>query len=175
MKRKLMPSILLLFVLSLCSVKTFAETALQFNDRLVAITDSLSARGTAWGNKYGELSESKNYKELTPYRVGMQKFIDKKIAELKVTKGVGKGAPEFIKAMIEFLTFERQLTNSFVPFEKFNSSSSEDEMKKAMDDLTEATKKEDAMLKNVGAAQEAYAEKNDFAIAEPKGAEKNAE
>ncbi len=175
MKHRIIASCMLLFALVFGSVKTYAETPIDFNDRLVSITATLYEKGTAWGNKFKELSESKNYKELAPLRIDMQKFIDKKIAELRTTKGVGKGSQEFLKTMIEFLNFEKGFTQAFLPFEKLNSTTSDEELKKAMDKLTEASTQEEGALAKVTAAQQAYAEKNDFTIEEAAPPVKEAE
>ncbi len=80
-----------------------------------------------------------------------------------------KNSKELRMAMINFLTYEKTMvSNGFKPMELLPADASEEQVKAALDKMSELSKKEAGELEKVGAAQEAYAKANGFAIAAPK-------
>ena len=144
--------------------KANAQTPLEFNDNLVAITDSLYKKGQDWGEKFTAVRDSKEFYKLAPQRKALEKFIDTKIAEISVMKDIS-GSENLRKAMVKFLLFEKDMIQrGFMPIEKLNSSSTQEQIDAALEKLTSLTEEENEALGNVNREQEAYAKKNGFTI-----------
>ena len=149
---------------------TFSATAQDFdkaiamNDYFVSITDSLYSGGQQWGRQFNEAYQTKDFKLLVPARQKMEKFIDQKLALLGKMKD-SFGSENLRLTTMDFLAFEKKLiTEAFIPLEKLNKNSTQEEIKKAMNNLTETAAKETAELTRVNKAQEEFAEKNGFTI-----------
>ena len=156
-------------LLSLCLIAShfcFSQEAIEFNDKLVAVNDSLFAKGQAWGKKFTEVSKTKEFHKLSSARIELYNFINSKIAELKKTADVG-GSKEFREGMINFLLFEKELLEkAFVPLEKLNTNSTDAEIKAGITNLQKSAQDENTYLEAFRKVQAAYAEKNGFRIAE---------
>ncbi len=155
-----------LFLLFIASIPAIAQelTPIEFNDKLVGITDELYQKGTSWGTKFNEVYTSKDFASLRPYRESLETFIDGKIADVKSMKDV-KNSKDLRMAMISFLNFERKMaTDAFKPMDQLSSSASDEEIQKAYDNLQLLAKDEAAELDKVAAAQEAYGAANGFTI-----------
>jgi len=163
----------LVTIITFSSSVSFAQTPLEFNNKLAYILDSVYKMGTAWGTKFGELNgSSKNFGELKPYRVNIDNYINDEIKELNTTKDVS-GSENFRQTMISFLQFETELINkTFVPVEKLNASSDSTSVQKCFEYLIEESKKEGTYLDNVRSVQKEYAEKNNFEIQSAEGTNK---
>ena len=143
-------------------------TAIQFNDYLVSITDTLYMYGKEWGDQFNEANESKDFTSLSPVRIKIEEFAARKFLEVTTLKDV-KGSEKLRAAMLEFLAYEKLMINEhFAPIEKLNSSSTDDDVQKHLDALTTAGKAETTALKKVNEAQKDYAKKNGFTIEEDK-------
>lgn len=152
-------------VLSFCALQVMGQTPTEFNNKMIAATQGLATRGTKWGGKMAELSQgSKKFIELKPLRIDLEKYIDEEIAKLKVMKDV-KGSQKFREAIISYLQFEKKLIDeAFMPFEKLGPKATEEQIKKATDNLVALAEKEDDYLKKVNEAQKEYANKNNFKV-----------
>jgi len=157
------------FFILLISFSFFAAaqkpaTALEMNDHFTSITDSLYKRGIAWGKKFNEAYQTKNFSTLTEVRKQLELFIEKKRKEVLLLPDIG-GSEDLRLAMLDFLAFEAKMAKeAFIPLEKFNSSSSDAEIKKAIEALQEQSKGENLQIQKLTAAQQAYAKKNGFTI-----------
>ncbi len=161
-KLGLIPVLMLLFSGALLAQKP--KTALELNDQLVSITDSLYRKGQRWGEQFNRSYENKDFVKLAPYRKEVQNYIDQQLVAVGVLKDIG-GSEDFRAAMIKFLTFEKDMvTNHFIPMEKLNTKSTDEEIKAEVEKLTGAAEKEGDALGAVNKAQEAYAAKNGFSI-----------
>ncbi|PZF73307.1 LIC11966 family surface protein [Taibaiella soli] len=143
------------------------KTALDLNNRLASITDSLYSKGQDWGNKFVETTNTRDFASLKPYRENIQHYI---ASELKVVKGMKdiNGSENLRNVIIEFLNYEnKMIDNGFVPVEKLPQTASDDDVKKVINDLAEASKDEADLLKRVSEAQDSYAKKNGFTIEAP--------
>ena len=139
-------------------------TALQFNDYMVSITDTLYSYGTEWGQQFNVAFKSKDFTSLAPARIKLEEFTGKKLLEVTTMKDIG-GSENLRAAMLEFIVFEKQFTGEyFSTIEKFDSKSTDDEIQKALDNLAAGSKKEEVVLKKVREAQKDYAKKNGFTI-----------
>ena len=162
---------LLLLVLITISAKGMAQrfaTAIELNDYLVSTTDSLYKAGTDWGTTMADVHESKKYYLLVEPRKKIENFISRKLNEFNSMQDQF-GSEGLRKAMISFLYVEKgMIENSFKPFEKLNSSSSDTDIDAQIKALTKDSEKEDVELKKVNKAQAEFAEKNGFKIEETK-------
>lgn len=149
-----------------------AKTALQLNDQLASITDSLYARGQEWGSQFNTIMNgSKDFKPLAVYRMNIEKFIDRKLVEVRGMKDIA-GSGELREAMINFLQFEKHMIQiGFTPAEKLPANATEEQIQEVITKLTEESKNETSVLDKVREAQTAYAKKNGFAIESEKTAE----
>ena len=146
-------------------------TPIQFNDKLVAITDSLYVRGQDWGNHFNEAVKSKNFASLRPYRIDLERFVDQKIVAVRGMKDV-KNSRSLRLAMLEFLNFEKGMINkAFMPLESLSSEASSDQINAKIDKIREYSKQENVQLEKVNVAQEAYGRDNGFKIEESKPAD----
>lgn len=165
--KKLFSFIMFLAVLALGS-NVYAQknaSALAMNDKLASITDSLYERGQEWGSQFSTIMNgSKDFKSLAKYRLNIESFIDRKLAEVRTMKDVS-GSKELREAMIEFLQFEKHMIQAgFAPAEKLPANATEEQVTNVITKLTEESKNETAVLEKVRAAQQAYAQKNGFSI-----------
>jgi hypothetical protein len=139
-------------------------TALELNNYFASINDSLYAGGKAWGNKLNAVMESKAFDSLSPHRTKLLQFIIAKQQELKTMKDIG-GSEKFRLAMIDFLTFEeKMMKEAFAPLEKLNKTSTDEQIKTALESLMKLADNENAELKKVNVAQNEYAVKNGFTV-----------
>lgn len=143
-------------------------TAIDYNDKLAAITDSLYNMGVAWGTEFQEIySADKDFTRLGMHRKKILAFTTRKIAEVRNGPTAGKGAADLKNSMLQFLTFEKEMIEkAFVPMEQLNGNSSQTEIDEAIKNLTAEAAKEEAMLKAVNEAQEKFGALNNFSLEE---------
>ncbi len=154
----------ILFAL-LGAVTAIAQTPKEFNNKLVSITKVLGEKGTEWGTKMAQISlGSKNFIELKPLRVEIEKYIDKQVAILQQTKDV-KGSKNFRESVITYLQFEKTLIGKgFTPFESYNKKTTEAKVEEGTNNINKLAEKEGTYLKQMENAQKEYAKMNNFTI-----------
>ncbi len=163
-------------VVALCLSQLFVagqkqfKTAIDLNDYLASITDTLYNDGVKWGEAFSKANANKNFSTLSVPRKKLESFIQRKQLEVLLMKDIN-GSENLRLSMLEFLFFEAKMAaEAFLPLEKLNSQSTDDEIKRAITSLTDMAKEENKYLEKVVAAQEAYGKKNGFTIeAEKKG------
>ncbi|MBN8675459.1 MAG: hypothetical protein J0L56_15120 [Chitinophagales bacterium] len=167
-----MKSFLRLFVLfaflSACSVAGAQKitTAIQLNDYLAGITDSLFIGGKEWGTAFAKANENGTYSTIATHRIRLSRFIDNKRIEVVTMKDIN-GSGKLRLAMLDFLSFEaRMIREAFQPFEKFTSSTPSEDIQKAIVSLQNKSAEEGTYLDEVRAAQIEYGKKNGFTIQE---------
>lgn len=149
---------------TLFAVAQKPKTALELNDYFVTITDSLYFHGKEWGSQFSKARKSQDFASLTPSRKKIELYASGKFQELVVMKDIG-GSEKLRAAVLEFLAFEKKLIKDFfIPFEKFDKTTSDEAIQKAIDALVEASKDESAALKSVNDEQIAFGKKNGFEI-----------
>ncbi|MBL7765887.1 MAG: hypothetical protein JNJ58_07335 [Chitinophagaceae bacterium] len=164
MKTTFLSALLCLSMLLSVSVKAQSLSPIQFSDHLTAIVDSLYASGKQWGTSFNEAYKTKDYASLTPYRANMEKYILACIVELKAMKDV-KNSRDLRMAVLDLLYIEQKLVvHGLKPLEAFNSQSSAEEVKAAMDKISKDVEVESREIQKVSAAQIAYAKANGFRI-----------
>ena len=147
------------------SQKTF-KSAVEFNDYIASINDTLYRGGQEWGRKLNTVIKSKSFDSLGTYRMNMESFITRKKLELKSLPDF-KGSKEFVDVMITFLTYEaRLMREGFAPLEDLNEKSTKEEIDAALKKLISLSGEEKALLATVTAAQQKYAASNGFTIEE---------
>ncbi len=145
------------------TAQTFAS-AIDLNDYFVSITDTLYKGGQEWGNQMSKAAKTKDFSSVTPARKKMELFIDRKLASLDKMKDQF-GSEKLRLATRDFLVYEKRLVlEGFIPLEKLNKNSTDEDLKKAFASLTAAAEKETAEIQKVNQAQEEFAEKNGFSI-----------
>ena len=101
---------------------------------------------------------------MTANRKKLEQFIGVKYDELRTMRDVFE-CTKFRLAMLDFLAFEeKMIKEAFLPFEKLNSSSSQDEIKKAINSLVTLSEQENSYLAKVHTAQNEFATKNGFIL-----------
>lgn len=150
-------------------------TPIEFSDRMSDITDSLYARGVAWGRHFNEAYKSKNFSSLKPYRVAVETFIVSSLSNVRSMLDVNDSKP-LRMAMIEFLEFEQKMViDGFTPMEKIKADATDEEVVAAYKKLEGLASVEGDALKKVSTAQEAYAAANGFRIESEAEAEERKE
>jgi len=156
--------ILLVLLLSVSTHASAQNEALALNDKLTNITDSLYAKGQHWGGKFAEVSTTKKFKELIPYRKDLQRFIDASIARVKVMKDVGS-SKELRTAIMHFLNYEKlMVSKGFLPLEKLNAKSTDKQINDGLNKLKGLAGDENKELAKVADAQKRYADASGFKI-----------
>ena len=141
-------------------------TALELNNIMADITDSLFMGGSEWGKAFRDAKKSGRYDLIKPYRVRMENFINRKIEYVLTLKDINNSKPLRL-AVIEFLSYEKRLLQeAFIPFESLKPSISKEEVQKLIDNLSTLAAREKDMLAKVSEAQELYGVENGFAIEE---------
>lgn len=139
-------------------------TALELNDAMADITDSLYQAGSEWGKAFGDAYKTGRYDLIKPYRVRLENFINQKLEYVVTMKDINN-SKSLRLAVIEFLSYEKRLLQeAFLPFERLKSSVTKEEVQKLIDNLTTLAAKEKDMLAKVSEAQELYGAENGFAI-----------
>ena len=154
----------ILFAAALSANAQKPTTALELNNYFASINDSLYAGGREWGTKLNTVVFSKGFDSLAPLRIKLDNFIERKTSELKAMKDI-KGSDKFRLAMLDFLAFEsKMMKEAFAPIEKLSKTSTQDQIKTAINNLMELAAQEDSHLVKVNEAQDEYAAKNGFTI-----------
>lgn len=154
-------------VVAFSACKSDKKSALDFNNKLSAISDSLYTKGVGLGKKIQSGNISGDYSALANAGKDMAAYVTGKITEVKDMKDVG-GSEKFKQAMLDFLEYEKNIcTEAIGPFTSLNASSTPEQKKAAMDNLISKSKEEEQVMMKVRDEQSKYAEKNGFKI-EPK-------
>lgn len=140
------------------------QKALEFSNKMSAITDSLYRKGSEWGAVYASASQDRDYSKLKPLRLDMEQFTDRSITAVASMKDVA-GSEQFRADMLGFLRFEKNMIgNVFSRFEQLNAGSREEEIQAVLDALTESSTEETRLLDVVRRSQNEFARKNGFQI-----------
>ena len=159
----------LLIISFFCLAASFAnaqkfKTALELNTYFVSINDTLYRFGKEWGTSLNTAVSNKDFTLMTANRKKLEQFISGKYDELRTMRDVFECA-KFRLAMLDFLAFEeKMIKEAFLPFEKLNSSSSQDEIKKTINSLVTLSEQENGHLAKIHTAQSEFATKNGFTL-----------
>ena len=162
--KKTLPGLFILFILfSLTTRAQQPKTPIELNNYMSGIVATLYQKGSAWGTKFVEVKESKNYSELTPLRKDIEKVIAAKQAELRTIDNIG-GSEDFKNALMVFLKYENTLLQTFIPFENLTKDSKQEDIDALYKNLTDQASKENEVLGNIRKIQMLYAKRNNFSI-----------
>jgi hypothetical protein len=129
-------------------------TALELSNYFSSVTDSMYKYGQQWGNQFSASYNSKKFGTLTSMRAKIEDYTSSKIVELTAMKDVS-GSENFRAAMLDFLSYEKKMIKVyFAAFEKLDSSSTDDDIQKHMNDLIAVSKDEEVELQKVREAQQ---------------------
>lgn len=141
------------------------DAAIDLNDRISSITDSLYALGAEWGQQVGVAFENGEYVSLKPIRIKMEAFIERKQMEVLKMKDIG-GSEQLRLAMLGFLFYEADMINeNFAPLEKMTGSADSEKVQELIVRIQEASAAETERIQLVIEQQYKYAAKNGFKIA----------
>jgi hypothetical protein len=163
MQKKFLIGVLL--ILGFCPVSSFGQASIQFNNQMSAISDSLMRQGTSWGKKLGEIMQgSKQYGDLAPSRLGIERYIDEQALTLTNMPDVS-GSYKFRQTMLTYLKFEKDFCERVLkPFELFTAAATDAEIKTGVDNLIKEAAKEKDYTDEIHIVQDEYAKANNFVI-----------
>lgn len=138
------------------------EQAIELDNRLSKVNDTLLHLGKQWGDEFEIAVNTLDFTHLQPLRVKMVKYIDGKIEYVEGLDNVG-GSEELIKAELDFLKAEKDIISKrFVIFERFTDSVSMDELSNAYTGVLMGAEREQQKLEDLQKLRLEYAEKNGF-------------
>ncbi len=168
MMKKMLWTLILLscFSLTYAQVSTTEKNeALNFNDYIAEITDSVYNYGREWGTNVLEVKESKSYHKLSTIRKKLQTFLDKKQMEVLRYK-TSPGLDKTKLAIINFLAIEKLiLQTGMMRFEYLNSDSTQEEIDYEFNNLTEVALFEEEYMQTLKAVLEEMANTYGYTIA----------
>ena len=140
------------------------KTAIEFNDKIVAINKGFYEKGQVFGTALKTALATKDFSKLGPQCDEMVVVVNDGIAKLNAMENVS-GSEELKEQALNYFKFEKTLIDkAFVPFKSMNATTSDEEIKTATDNLMTAAKDENNYLEKVRLAQNEYAKKNGFTI-----------
>ena len=139
-------------------------TALEYNAKIVSISDSLKEKGMRWGMEFNNDVKTRDFSKLTPLRKDIENFANDKISELSADKDI-HGSGDLKQAMLNFLACEKELMQrGFLPFEKLSATATDNDVQAALDNIKQQSAKEQALLDNLRDVELDYAKKNNIAL-----------
>lgn len=157
-------SIIILLFLTISLRAQQFTSAIDYNDYLSSVTDTLYKLGGKWGSRFKEVKEKREFEKLTPLRKEIQAFIERKKMEYFLLKDY-KGSERLRLVLVEFLFFQGyMIEQGFIPFEQISKTASDTVIDEYVKKLTTLSEGEGTFLQKVIKEQEAYAEKNGFII-----------
>ena len=149
---------------SSASSQTAITTPLELNDYFVSISDSLYIKGYQWSVKLGSVAKNGSFDSLVPLRLKIETYIYNKRTEVKNMKDIKNSTP-LRQAFLDLLDYEAMLVHqAFVPFERFNAKTKEEELKAAFDNLVKIANMEEEHMKKIRKIQVQYGTENGFTI-----------
>jgi len=158
---------LILWILPLASCQLGNKKKIVgLNDTLVKINMELNQQGVALGEEVRNSIETGDYTAIKPKRDTLEQFITTSLEKVRQIEDVG-GSEALRSKEIEFLEFEQQIVPvAFGQFEYFNANTTEEEMTRAFTSMDTVGRGETRLLSEFRQLQKAYAEKNNFKLAE---------
>ncbi len=144
------------------------QEAMQLNNTIVSINDSLYLKGRKFGTLVNESYKAKDYSQLQPFRINFEKFLDSSRKSMIGLKDIG-GSESLKNCEIELLKIEKQMIeHDFVPFEHLTTSSTNDDVSALFDSIQNDAKGETDQMQKFKKLQEDYALRNGFTLSKNK-------
>ncbi len=154
--------------LMIAGCKDTKKQAVEFNNKLSVISDSLYSRGKAAGKVINAAITNKDFAPVAVAGKNLETFVKEKIETVKGMENVA-GSENLKAAMLDFLEYEIKISReAFEPFGKLTPEATEEEVQAAITNLMDKSKDETAFMVKLKTAQEEYAKKNKFEIAKAK-------
>lgn len=164
MKKFILPVLASLVFLAGC--KDSKKQAIEFNNKLSAISDSLYSRGKVVGGEINKAIMSKDFSSVATAGKGLESFVVEKISAVKAMDNVA-GSEDLKAAMLDFLEYEIKISrDAFMPFGNLTATSSDDEVQAVIKNLMDKSKDEATYMQKLKTAQQDYAKKNKFEVVE---------
>ncbi len=142
------------------------KNALDFNQKLAAITKELQFRGEKLGVELKTAVATHDFSKTIVIYEDLKGYIDNKIEELTATENVS-GSENLKSAMLDFLKFEKKMiVDGCEPFRKINKDTPDDQVHTSVQAMMESTKEETTWLSRLQQAQREYAAKNGLKLQE---------
>lgn len=164
MKKFILPVLASLLVMVGC--KDSKKQAIEFNNKLSAISDSLYSRGKVVGGEINKAITSRDFSTVGVAGKNLENFVTEKISAVKAMDNVA-GSENLKAAMLDFLEYEIKLSrDAFGPFGKLTAESTQDDIQAVINNLVDKSKDESAYMQKLKTAQQEYAKKNKFEVIE---------
>lgn len=150
--------------IAITGCKSDKQKAIELNNKLASINDSLYKRGVNLGVVIRTSSSTHDFSKIAQFGGEMETFIDAKIVEVNKLENVA-GSDKYKDAVAEFLNFEKKLMrDALLPFAKLDKESSRQQINDAMQHLVNVAKDEEKYLMGVRATQREFAAKNKITL-----------
>ena len=154
--------------LIIAGCKYTKKQAIEFNNKLSAISDSLYSRGKAAGVVINEAITNKDFAPVGIAGKKLEAFVREKIEAVKGMENVA-GSENLKAAMLDFLEYEIKVSReAFGPFGELKAESTEEEVQAAITNLMDKSKDETTFMVKLKTAQSEFAKRNKFEIAKEK-------
>lgn len=138
------------------------DDCIRLDNEIAAINDSLLAYGKGWGDELKIAVNTLDFTGLNPIRVQMQRYVDRKVEQVKGMKNVG-GSEKLMETELEFLQAEKEIVMyKLSVFEQFDTTVAMDDLSDAYADMQLSAIKERDLLEKLHRLREEYEEKNDI-------------
>jgi len=134
-----------------------------FNDRLVAINNTLQTEAAAIANKLGAITNSKNFAALTPDIKKLNDHITEYEAEIKKMEAP-KSGEKFKNAILDYLGVLKEVSSVYTDFTKLSTTASDAEINKLVEKANTVSAKEEKLINAAMDAQKDFASKNSMKL-----------
>lgn len=153
---------ILLLVLQACT-STDKKAATLLSKKITVINDTVFYLGKMWGENVGAAVVTKDYSIVAAARMKQLNYLGGALETVTDMKDVG-GSEDLRNHELDFLKFEIQMFSNVVSIERFNESTSDEEVLKSLNDLKLVSKRETDMLTNIQILQQAYIARNSLVM-----------
>lgn len=151
-----------LLVLQACTT-TDKKAAMALSKTITTINDTVFYIGKIWGENVGQAVVTKDYTVVAAARVRQLNYLDGSLQTVANMHDVG-GSEDLRNHELDFLKFEKQMFTNVAAIERFNATTSDEEVLKSLSDLKLVSKRETDMLTNIQILQNAYVARNGLVL-----------
>ena len=145
--------------------------AITLSKKITTVNDTIFYLGKVWGENVGQVVVTKQFATLALAREKLVAYIDNALIEVGTMPDIG-GSEDLRKTELDFLRFEKQMFTNVRSIERFNETTSDEELLKTLADLRVVSRHETDMLTAIQVLQQEYAAKNSIQTASLKNSTK---
>lgn len=142
---------------------TNKKAAAALSRKIDIINDTVFYLGKTWGENVGQAVVTKDYTVIAATRQKELDYVNKALETVATLPDVG-GSEDLKNHELEFLQFEKQMFTNVAAIERFDETTSDEEILKTLDDLKLVAKHETDLLTNIQILQRAYAARNGLTV-----------